>query len=68
MQHLLALLRRLHLLAIRVVERPVFTLTHEGLHLVYFGFVFLEGHGTYPLAAGILFVLGLIQLFDEGGA
>lgn len=37
-------------------------LSREYCHLVYFGGVFVEGHGVYSYAAGTLFILSIIGL------
>jgi hypothetical protein len=37
--------------------------TNHGFHLAYLGAVFIEGHGLYASAAGLLFVTVVISLF-----
>lgn len=37
-------------------------------HLIYFGSVFVEGHGVYAWAGGVLLILGVMAMFiKEGG-
>lgn len=40
----------------------VVRVSRDYCHLVYFGGVFLEGHGVYSYSAGVLFIFSVIAL------
>lgn len=44
---------------IRVAQRASHT-SRNAAHLVYFGAVFVEGHGVYALAGGVLLLIGVV--------
>lgn len=53
----------------KLLHRLDFGTVHGLAHLLYFGAVFVEGHGLYALMGGVLLALGLAAvLFQEGGA
>lgn len=37
--------------------------SHTGIHSVYFGLVFLEGHGLYAFTGGVLCMLTILNWF-----
>lgn len=51
------LLHRIHLAAV-----------HEYCHILYFAGVFIEGHGFYTYAAGVLFLVNVAGVFTGGHA
>jgi hypothetical protein len=47
--------------------RHAFHTGHGLMHLVYFGFVWAEGHGMYAAMGGALLIAGIAGLFVDGG-
>lgn len=45
---------------IGVAHTRVVKVSREYCHLFYFGAVFIEGHGVYSYAGGVLLVFGLL--------
>lgn len=55
---------------IRLAHCKVTRVSREYCHLVYFGAVFIEGHGIYSIAGGVLLVFGVLGVIageEEGG-
>jgi hypothetical protein len=45
---------------IGIAHSRVVKISREYCHLIYFGAVFIEGHGVYSYTGGVLLIFGLI--------
>lgn len=56
------------LIAFRANHPKLFHRYHLSTHLVYFAFVFIEGHGMYATMGGVLLVSGIAAMVmgEEG--
>jgi len=43
--------------------RPKVHVGHNVAHLLYFGAVFVEGHGLYATMGGVLLIVGAVAMF-----
>lgn len=49
--------------AIGLAHSRVVKISRDYCHLVYFGAVFIEGHGVYSCVGGILLAFGILGMF-----
>lgn len=54
-------LAMLHRFFVSVAHKRSFTRGHSLIHTLYFGAVFMEGHGIYATAGGIMAVFTIVS-------